>query len=287
MKMTTILQTADFSSAASALGYRLRAESTRVAPTHWQGRDVSAKPEMVTRELMHVHLTVNTHLTTPWSCINTWQKDIQPNLPWADDHFDERVSGAPLNPGTQWANWPYAKSADTFRDGGMFNHTYMERFWPRFAGQFGALKAEDEYLDKMSFARELYGTPPDSIEGIRSTYGDLADVVSTIAADPLTRQAFLPVWFPEDTGLGPKDRKPCTLGYHFMIRDDMLHVYYPMRSCDFVRHFRDDCYLAIRLALWVIEQLKVLDYSTFSKLRLGTYSMFMSSLHVFANDLRD
>ena len=66
-------------------------------------------------------------------------------------------------------------------------------------------------------------------------YGDLDDVVTLLTNDPLTRQAFLPMWFPEDTGVVHGTRVPCSLGYHFMQRDGRLSITYYIRSCDIVR----------------------------------------------------
>jgi hypothetical protein len=33
-------------------------------------------------------------------------------------------------------------------------------------------------------------------------------------------------------------------------------MWYPIRSCDLVRHFRDDLYMASRLMLWVLTELQ-------------------------------
>lgn len=263
----TTLSTINFHDANVILSNLLKTKARTVKPIHWQGRDISNKPEMATRELPHVHVSVRTGDVTDASDLAHWQRDIQPNLPWADDHFLERVGGVPLNPGKTWEYWPFNKSAGTFlNEQGQFNHSYMERFWP------GRANTNRSHVVNV---------------GIRGYFGDLDDLVRLIAKDPLTRQAYLPIFFPEDTGIADGGRKPCTLGYHFMIRDDQLHIYYPMRSCDFVRHFRDDCYLAIRLGLWIIDQLRDRERSTFRRLTLGNYSMFISSLHVFANDLRE
>ena len=205
---------------------------------------------------------------------------IEPNLPWADEHFvKERVSGDPINPGTTWKIWPYSASANTHRREGeedpQFDHSYAERYWPKFAGTTkGGILTE---------------TPNehDTAWGYRFTYGDLNDIVETLVADPLTRQAYLPIWFPEDLGavrLGK--RVPCTLGYHFILRNNRLHLIYPMRSCDFVRHFRDDVYLTIRLLLWVLEQCKLADPKNWSTITPGTFTMHITSLHMFESDQR-
>jgi thymidylate synthase len=71
----------------------------------------------------------------------------------------------------------------------------------------------------------------------------------------MTRQAYFPIFFPEDTGAVHGGRIPCTLGYHFLLRSGLLHCWYEIRSCDAVRHFRDDLYLATRLVQWVVAEL--------------------------------
>jgi thymidylate synthase len=122
--------------------------------------------------------------------------------------------------------------------------------------------------------------------GIRYEYGDLNDVVEMLATEPDTRQAYLPIFFPEDTGMRNPTRKPCTLGYHFILRHGYFHITYYMRSCDFYRHFRDDCYLTVRLHLWVLDRLRKADPATWGNVKLGFYIMHITSLHMFTNDLR-
>jgi hypothetical protein len=224
----------------------------------WQGRKVGSLGR--TWEMTHISFRATMPGDgTPEEIVEELQRQCRPNLPWADEHFGERVSGIPMNPGQAWRRWPWAKNADTFRSGEQFNHNYMERYWPRFAGSASQIN-----------------------QGIRYPYGDLMSVVFLIRDDPTTRQAYLPIFFPEDNS--HRDRKPCTLGYHFMIRDDALSIYYPMRSCDLLRHFRDDVYLTARLALWVAVQLKSLDPKKFQELSLGDFRMYVASLHVFERD---
>ena len=69
-----------------------------------------------------------------------------------------------------------------------------------------------------------------------------------------------------------------------MMRGGFLHVHYPIRSCDFYRHFRDDMYLCVRLTLWLLENLSKMDPTTWKDVRPGFYSMWIGSLHVFVND---
>jgi len=246
-------------------------QATPVHTERWQGGDISKRPDMVSYELLNWNCNISLECTEPES-LSHWQDQLKPNLPWADDHFLERVGGAPLNPGVQWANWPWATSAAKHQDQGEFNHTYMERLWPKWAGI-------SQYPHPF-----MNGQPIPPHEGIRYEYGDLKDLVDMLAHEPLTRQAWIPLFFPEDTGLGDGGRKPCTLGYQFIMRDYRLSIYYPLRSCDFVRHFRDDIYMAIRLLLWVLDRCREINPTVWNDVTLGYYAMHATSLHIFKND---
>lgn len=248
-----------------------------VHPPRWQSVDVSKIPNAATYELLNHTLTLDVHTEN----LDILRIEINPNLPWADDHFtQERVGGQPLNPGLQWRNWPWAHSANSHRRPGeadpQFDHSYAERYWPKFAGKTegGAL-----YSDWPRF---------DHNKGIRFAYGDLDDLVTTLANEPLTRQAYLPVWFPEDLqACVEKKRVPCSLGYHFIMRDNRLHVVYYLRSCDFVKHFRDDVYLTVRLLLWVLQQCRLAaPHEPWDMIAPGTLTMHMTSLHLFKGDYK-
>jgi thymidylate synthase len=213
--------------------------------------------------------------------LDHWRYDIHPSLPWADDHFLERVGGEPLNPGAQWRNWPWAQRADKFRTADRFNHSYMERLWPRFARRTpdGTLPVRVAGQSRKFPDKDARGK-----QGIAWEYGDLQSLVELLVKEPHTRQAVIPLFFPEDTGFADGGRKPCTLLYQFMVRDGQLCVWYPLRSCDLVRHFRDDCYLAVRLLLWVLGQCRTIRPDYWTDVVPGTYAMHCTSLHVFATD---
>lgn len=278
-----------FAEAIDQAKYQLLHRSRIVRNDTWQGTDVSSKPEMVTHELSHVSFQVdldsmmrNELGQLRGNTIGVLQYDIKPNLPWADDHFLERVCGYPINPGTEWANWPYGTSASRFLDGrGKFNHNYMERYWPRHAGIIDE-PTVDATAFKYAMSCEEEGRWA-THRGILYEYGDLDDVIKLLAGDPFTRQAYLPVWFPEDTGGGSK-RAPCTLGYHFLMRDGKIDVDYHIRSCDYVRHFRDDIYLTCRLLLWVLERAGEVNPQVWRGVRPGKFVMHIGSLHCFVND---
>jgi len=227
----------------------------------WQSQDTDVK----TRELMGV--TFELRLPPSPETLAEW---TGAHLPWAEDHFQERVFGVPLNPPPSEAWWPFNQNGNRdhkFQKDGQavqFSHTYPERFWPKRAGF-----PSDPNHHRINGDRHNWG--------VRFALGDLGDVVDLLRRAPGTRQAFLPVWFPEDTGTVHGQRVPCTLGYHFLIRGGRLHMWYYMRSCDLMRHFQDDVYMAGRLNQWICGQLG-------HDLQPGRLNMIISSLHTFEAD---
>jgi thymidylate synthase len=260
---------------------RFMREAPAVKTERWQGVDVSNNPAAVTYEMKHVYFEVD---LAGVEDLDHWRQDIGPNLPWADDHFAERVCGSPLNPGKEWANWPWATSANKFREAdGIFNHSYSERLWPKYPrhGNGGLYEGHGQL-------RTIPKVNSSPMFGIgRVPYGDLQDLVELLASEPYTRQAVIPLFFPQDTGRGDGGRKPCTLLYNFLVRNKKIDITYPMRSVDLRRHFLDDCYLAIRLLMWVLDRCREINPEFWHDVGPGSYDMLMTSLHVFANDQRE
>lgn len=238
---------------------------------HWQGVPTEGHPDLVTLEVPDV----------AWSCpmphddpnaycylgtsVSKLVDEIRPNLPWADLEFEERVGRQARNPHESLDKWPWWKGqTEQTMYNGMFSHTYSERYWPKRA-------------------RPKIGSGV-SILGIRYEYGDLDDLVSLLLRQPYTRQAWLPIFFPEDTGAVHGGRIPCTLGYQFMVREEKLHMWYVIRSCDAVRHFRDDLYLSARLLLWVLQELTKKDQA-WEDVTPGIFHFHCFSLHVHKGDL--
>jgi thymidylate synthase len=174
--------------------------------------------------------------------------DLEPDLPWAENHFLERVNGEPINPGNEYKNWPYYTGIDNdclFRENGKFSHNYMERYWCS------------------------------GYKGIRYDYGDLNDIINRLKNNPESRQAFLSVWHPEDQ----KDnnvRIPCTIGYWFNKDGNNLNMTYLIRSCDAIRHFRNDIYMSYRLLEFVASKIN---------LTAGSIDIWIGSFHCFKSDL--
>lgn len=263
-----------FARAIRSLQHQFGQFAEPIHTERWQSIDISKQPAAKMYELINVAFVVPLDSRD----YRDYVASIEPNLPWADRHFElERASGHPINPGWTWKEWPWGLSADKFRrEGEQYSHSYAERYWPKHAGRFNA---EGGVIPA---AVDDAGLPPPN-RGVRYNYGDLQDVINLLRREPLTRQAYLPVWFPEDTGVVHGERVPCTIGYHWMMRNNKLHVFYPIRSCDFVRHFRDDLYLTIRLTLWILEQLERLD-DRWASVMPGNFSFWAGSLHMFVND---
>lgn len=227
----------------------------------WQKMDVSTSRPHMLHELTNITLLY----TIPGS-MEEAQEFIKPDLPWAEEHFQERVKGLPYNPPPSYMYWPHHHgNPDRHTNaGGRFDHTYPERIWPKLAG------------NSMPYGSEH--------RGVRFKYGDLNDVLALLADNLWTRQAFLPIWFPEDTGAREGQRVPCTLGYHFQynVKDDALDMTYMIRSCDLVRHFRNDVYMAVRLQQWVADQLSTpMD----EDINYGRLIMYIINLHVMVGDI--
>ena len=237
-------------------GYEVRTE-------RWQSIDA---PDSMWEKLNHSFAFVIPET------IDDLVNEIRPNLPWADDHFGERVSGIPYNPPPSNEWWPFNQKKNAeFKKDEKFSHTYPERIWPKLAG--------DKFLPSL-----MSDHVEEPLKGIRFNYGDFYDVVTLLTREPYTRQAYLPMWFPEDTGSVHNERVPCSLGWHFIRRGDNLHINYYIRSCDFIRHFRDDIYLACRKLHWALDMLKSNDPEKWNDVKPGWFTMHITSLHCFNSE---
>jgi len=232
--------------------------SYEVHTEKWQGKEIKHDPKYTMIETLNLSFSCQMS-----SDLKEIGEQIKPNFAWADEHFEERVSGLPLNPPPSHVRWPYAQKNNA-EFGGLekFSHTYPERIWPKFASDI----------------------PNSKMSGIRYEYGDFNDVVELMSREPFTRQAFLPIWFPEDTGSVTGERVPCTIGYHFIRRGDWVHVVYYIRSCDFFRHFRDDIYLCAKKVFWLIEKLREKDPDNWNHIKPGMLTMHITSLHAWASE---
>ena len=235
----------------------------------WQGNPTNKE-----NNTMRVQRNVTMSMFIPED-IDNLVDSIKPDLPWAEDHFQERISGNPTNPGQTYKWWPYHTNLDGDKKylNETFSHTYQERYWPKFIPgvQFKGFSRAD-----------IYETPN---YGIRFQYGDLEDVINLLSNNPTTRQAYLPIWFPEDTwAANNQERVPCSLGYYFYYEHGKLHCNYIIRSCDMFRHLRNDIYMTARLLQHVAEQVSIRNNNG-NKVEVGTLNMTIFNLHLFVNDL--
>ena len=231
-----------------------------VKTERWQGIE---SPDLMWETMNHSFQMIVPHE------LDELKQEVRPNLPWADDHFEERVSGLPLNPPPSHNWWPFAqKNNEQFGGTTKFSHTYPERIWPKRATATGSEINPDRH----------------NLMGVRYTYGDFEDVLNLLEKEPYTRQAFLPIWFPEDTGTVHGERVPCTIGYHFMRRGDFFHIVYYIRSCDIIRHFRDDIYMACRKLMWLLDNLKERKTELWRDVKPGYFAMHITSLHCFNSE---
>lgn len=255
-----------FQSLRDAIGEQLD-RAPRIQRGTWQTIDVSGSDLHITRELMNYAIVYHVPETALELTV-----DVKPDMPWAQAHFNERVGREPVNPPPSHVDWPYHGSdKERHLDGQVFSHTYPERFWPKYAGE-----GFDEWRRS-------------SNRGVRFSYGDLDMVVGQLIDNPYTRQAVLPVWFPEDTGATDR-RVPCTLAYHFMADENLrLHMWYYLRACDYTRHFHNDVWFAARLLQWVCSEVSRRsseDGPVITDFTPGRLNMTISSLHAFEGDLR-
>jgi hypothetical protein len=218
MRMTSshVVRIDSLDSAIKASIDAVRLDGRMVDAGHWQGVPTEGKPDLQTKEILGLRWEAPMPET-----IKELQTQVMANLPWAEHEFQERVGGKPHNPHKSMDEWPWWRGQIDRQ----MSHTYSERFWPPF--------------------HEV---------GIRFEMGNLHDVVTLLIEHPYTRQAYVPIFFPEDTGAVHGARVPCTLGYHFLLRNLRLHLWYDIRSCDAIRHFADDVYLAVRLCQWMIAE---------------------------------
>lgn len=126
----------------------------------------------------------------------------------------------------------------------------------------------NEYLHEGKFAY----TYPERMAG------KLDKVISELRKNPESRQLYVNIWEGNDlSNLGGISRVPCSLGYLFQKRDGRLNVTYLMRSCDFITHFQNDIYLAVRLMDFIAKQ---------TNLEPGMFTHFIGSLHVYSKDVK-
>ena len=201
-------------------------------PQTYQDKYIGDNPEYQTLELQNYIYTV----------IHPHPEDLESTQPWADEEFEERLSGMggnPRNPGHAWKLrrevWEEFLELKT----GKFAYTYSERL---------------------------------------ALFDQVSQVIARIVDDPDSRQLFISIWNQEDaTKLGGLSRVPCSIGYQLQCRKHQLNLTYLQRSADFVTHFVNDIYLAVKLQELIAKELECKGIT----IPVGTFTHWIGSLHIF------
>lgn len=103
------------------------------------------------------------------------------------------------------------------------------------------------------------------------------DLVKKLREDKDTRQAIMTIYDGKmDLSQKTKDM-PCTLNFHFMIRNDKLNLTTYMRSNDLFWGFQYDIFNFTMIQEMILNELKMY----MPELELGTYTHTTTSLHVY------
>ncbi len=221
------------------IGRELKKCSTQIHTQTMQNKDISRDINYNTREIQSFDFAI----------VNTGDKDAMPGVTvqWVNDEFVERISSKYVNPGKAWKQ--------------------RKEVW-------------EEFLVNKVTHEEENGEPIDS-RVFEYSYNErivpqLQPVIDELKKNPETRQAIIEIHnnAKDLKSMGTK-RVPCSMFYHFMIRDRKLDVIYVMRSSDFATHFQNDIWLADELRRYIAAMVGV---------EVGKFFMHVSSLHIYQRD---
>lgn len=218
-----------------------------VRPATMQDKYVKGNPDYETKELQNYS----------YCLLNARSQDI-PGVtqPWADAEFKERVTDP-------WERYP---------DGEPLIESIS---LPNFINPGEAWKLREEVWSEYMHDGKLAYT----YNELLWNNDQLTKIMNRLKEDPDSRQLWISLWNPDKDPdfLGGVSRVPCSLGYGLQVRDGKLNLHYVMRSCDFVTHFRNDVYLAIKFLEWVAEK---------TGYPVGDFTHTMFSCHVYNKDIQ-
>lgn len=218
-----------------------------VRPATMQDKYVKGNPDYETKELQNYS----------YCLLNARSQDI-PGVtqPWADAEFKERVTDP-------WERYP---------DGEPLIESISS---PNFINPGEAWKLREEVWSEYMHDGKLAYT----YNELLWNNDQLTKIMNRLKEDPDSRQLWISLWNPDKDPdfLGGVSRVPCSLGYGLQVRDGKLNLHYVMRSCDFVTHFRNDVYLAIKFLEWVAEK---------TGYPVGDFTHTMFSCHVYNKDIQ-
>lgn len=216
-----------------------------VRPATMQDKYVRGNPDYETKELQNYS----------YCLLNAKSQDI-PGVtqPWADAEFEERVTD------------PWERDWEGKR---ILFQT------PEFINPGEAWKLREEVWSEYMHDGKLAYT----YNELLWNNDQLTKIMNRLKEDPDSRQLWISLWNPDKDPdfLGGVSRVPCSLGYGLQVRNGKLNLHYVMRSCDFVTHFRNDVYLAIKFLEWVAEK---------TGYPVGDFTHTMFSCHVYNKDIQ-
>ena len=169
-----------------------------------------------------------------WSDRSQMMADNGLSVVFAEADFNDRMSPTPVNPGQAVKFDSVGVLRNYLQPDGKLAYTYSERM--------------------------CYQLEP---------------IINLLKEHPDTRQAFLSIWNPEDDILNfETSRVPCSLGFHFLIRNGKLNLVYYMRSLEVTQCVGNDIYTSSRMIEAVAEKLGV---------GIGTLTFCVGSAHFFSD----
>lgn len=195
--------------------------------------------------------------------------DLLPTMPWCEVEWQDRLNAIMGNVSPLGTSW--LERSDRHMD------------WSRFIEYNGRPLPMYTTLDKI---RELEPEAAGDPIRLAYSYGErlalndqVLKVVRELRRNGPSRQLFVSMWDPNhDPDRIGNRRVPCSLGWHFMKRDGKVNMTYIMRSCDFVTHWQNDVWLALKL-------LDLICHMT--KNERGRFSQVIFSFHVYEKDVAD
>ena len=194
---------------------------------------------------------------------------------WCDAEWQDRyagIMGDGLNPGTSWIKrsddhmiWAdYLEVGGTPLPNGVLPDEHKEQ------------NREPHDADNIDWEPELFAYTYSERFAMNQ---QVLRIIRELRRNPLSRQLYVSLWDPNhDCERLGRRRVPCSLGWHFLYRNDELAITYTMRSCDFVTHFHNDCWLSLKLLRLV---------AAAANIPAGRFSIFINSFHVYRKDVAD
>jgi len=110
-------------------------------------------------------------------------------------------------------------------------------------------------------------------------YEQIPRLIEYLINDPGNRRSILSIWdaSKDCEVINQKVRVPCSIDYHFMIRDNQLNMIYRMRSSDFYTHWLNDMFLAMKLNEYIAKKIEI---------KPGKLIVYIDSLHAYKRELK-